>query len=455
MMFRVLFLLAMSIVQSSACLAQELSTQVQADMSKPWSLRQCIDYAIAHNISVRQMQDEREQQAIQLSTHKNSRLPDLNASAAENVSFGRGLTAQNTYENHTTSSTSFSIGTSVSLFDGNKTTNNIKLSKLNLDAADADLDKARNDLSMNVAKSYIEVLNDMEIIDVAQRQISIDSMQVERLRMMVANGKASNAELSQQKATLAQSYLTLTTAKNNYQLALLDLSQLLELPSPQGFSIVRLNASSIRPDEWIPASPTVVLAEAMACKPEIKAQQLRLEGTDYSIKIAKSALYPQLSFNAGLGSNYYKTSGFDADGFGKQLKNNFSQYLGVNLSIPIFNRFATRNSIRSAQISRHTQQLKLEDTKKSLYKEIQQVYYNALAAESKYVSSQQALQSQEDAFQLTQGKYENGKANITEFNEAKNNLLKSQSDVVQAKYESLYQNSLLNFYRGKSLDFSL
>lgn len=194
-------------------------------------------------------------------------------------------------------------------------------------------------------------------------------------------------------------------------------------------------------------------ADALGIKPEIKAQQLRVDGADYSIKIAKSALYPQLSFNAGLGSNYYKTSGFDAESFGKQLKNNFSQYLGLSLNVPIFNRFATRNNVRSAQLDRENQMLKLEDTKKSLYKEIQQVYYNALAAEAKFTSSKQALQSNEDAFRLTQGKYENGKANITEFNEAKNNLLKSQSDMVQAKYEYLYQNSLLDFYRGRDLNF--
>lgn len=425
----------------------------QVSAQKQWTLRQCVDYAIAHNISVKQMQNTREQQAIQLNTNKNSRLPDLNATAGENISFGRGLTAQNTYENHTTSSTSFSIGTSVSLFDGNRISNNIKLSQLNLDAADADLSKARNDLSMNVAKSYIEVLNDMEVIDVARRQVSIDSMQVERLKVIVANGKASAAELSQQKATLAQSLLTLTNAKNNYQLALLDLSQLLELPSPEGFAIVRPDASRINPEGYIPASPNIVYADALGIKPEIKAQQLRVNGADYSIKIAKSALYPQLSFNAGLGSNYYKTSGFDAESFGKQLKNNFSQYLGLSLNVPIFNRFATRNNVRSAQLDRDNQALKLEDTKKNLYKEIQQVYYNALAAEAKFTSSKQAMQSNEDAFRLTQGKYENGKANITEFNEAKNNLLKSQSDMVQAKYEYLYQNSLLDFYRGKELNF--
>ena len=137
----------------------------------------------------------------------------------------------------------------------------------------------------------------------------------------------------------------------------------------------------------------------------------------------------------------------------KQIKNNFSQYLGLSLSVPIFNRFSTRNSIRSAELNRETQKLQLENTKKTLYKEIQQVYYNALAAKSKYESSFSATKSNEDAFKLIQAKYENGKANITEFNESKNNYMKSESDFVQAKYEYLYQTNLLDFYKGKQLDF--
>ena len=180
---------------------------------------------------------------------------------------------------------------------------------------------------------------------------------------------------------------------------------------------------------------------------------MRLRATENSIKIAQAGYYPTLSFSAGLGSNYYKTSGFKADGFSKQMKNNFSQYLGFNLNIPIFNRFQTRNSVRSANIDRENQTLQLDNTKKALYKEIQQVYYNAVAANQKLSSSRQASESSETAFRLTQAKYEQGKATITEFNEAKNNYLKSESDLTQARYEYLYQQALIRFYQGKDIAF--
>jgi len=429
-----------------------------AAQQRQWSLRECCDYAVANNISIKQQENQCRQQEIQLSTAKNSRLPDLSGSVGQNFSFGRGLTADNTYSNTNTSSTSFSLGTSVPIFTGFQIPNQIKLNQLNLEAATADLEKAKNDIRMQVAQAYVQILYDMEIADVAHRQIGIDSMQVARLQAFVNNGKASEAELSQQKATLANSHLTATQADNNTRVALLTLSQLLELPSPEGFTIVRPNLDDLDnlDDLGNPNSlptPDAIYADALGIKPEIISQQLKLKGTEHSIKIAQAGNYPTLSLSGGLGTNYYTTSGFKADGFGTQLKNNFSQYIGLNLNVPIFNRFSTRNQIRSARIEQENQQLALDNTKKTLYKEIQQVYYNALNAQAKEEASQQAVATANDAFHLTQAKYENGKATITEFNESKNNYLKAESDLVQARYENIYQKALIAFYRGKDLSF--
>ena len=425
-----------------------------AQAQTPWSLRQCADYAVAHNISIKQRENNREQRAIQLSTSRNSRLPDLSASASESFSFGRGLTLDNTYTNRSTNSTSFSLGTTVPLFTGFQIPNQIKLGCLNLEAATKDLEKAKNDIRMQVAQAYVQILYNMELADVARRQIEIDSQQVARLQAFVNNGRASQAQLSQQQSTLAQAHLTATQAENTLRLSVLTLSQLLELPSPEGFSIVRPEVGTIVGDVFTTVpSPEVIYQEALGIKPEVQAEQLRLSAAERSINIAKAALYPKLNFSAGLQSNYYKTNGMKADPFFTQLKNNFSQYIGLSLSVPIFTRFQTRNSIRSARIDRENQQLQLENVKKSLYKEIQQVYYNAIAADSKYHSSETAAQSSKDAFTLTQAKYENGKASMTEFNEAKNNYLKAESNLIQARYEYLYQTALLDFYRGKELNF--
>lgn len=429
-------------------------SQPTSAQQKEWTLRECCNYAVEHNISIKQRENACRQQELQLSTAKNSRLPDLNASASQNFSFGRGLTAANTYSNTNTSSTSLQLGTSMPIFTGFKIPNQIKLSQLNLEAATADLEKAKNDIQMQVAQAYVQILYDLEIAEVAQRQIGIDSAQVARLQAFVDNGKASEAELSQQKATLANSRLVATQADNNTRLAILTLTQLLELPTPEGFAIVRPDLSGISGLSGTSAlTPDAIYAEALGVKPEIAAQQLRLKGTEHSIKIAQAANLPSLSLSGGLGTNYYTTSGFKSDAFGTQIKNNFSQYIGLSLSVPIFNRFQTRNNIRNARIEQENQQLQLDNTKKTLYKEIQQVYYNALNAQSKEKSSEEALQSTKDAFQLMQAKYENGKATITEFNESKNNYLKSESDLVQARYENLYQKALIEFYRGHEINF--
>ena len=444
----------MTIVNRSVCSALLLVSTITASAQQPWTLRQCIDYALEHNIQVKQQDVNRLQRELDVSTAKNSRLPDLSASASENFSFGRGLTAQNTYTNTNTSSTSFGLSTSVPLFTGYRIPRNLELQRLNLEAATADLEKAKNDIRMQVAQAYVQILYNMELCDVANRQISIDSMHVHRLTEMMRNGKASGTEVAQQEAALAQSRLTATQADNDYRLSLLTLSQLLELPSPESFTISR----DVAVPEILPSmdliSPDAIYQEALMTKPEIQAEQYRLEGTLKSIDIAKSAKLPNLSFQAGLGSNYYKTSGYPSDGFFKQLNNNFSQYIGLSLSVPIFNRFETRNNIKSAQLNRYNQQLQLDNVKKGLYKEIQQAYYNAVAAQAKYESSSEAKRSQEEAFRLMSAKYEYGKANITEFNEAKNNLMKAESDLVRAKYEYLYQRALTDFYRGRELSFS-
>ena len=430
--------------------------------SHAWTLRECCDYAVSHNISIRQQENQRRQQELQLDNARNSRLPDFSGSVGQNFSFGRGLTADNTYTNTNTSSTSFSVGASLPLFTGFQIPNQIKMNQLNLEAATANLEKAKNDIRTQVAQAYVQVLYNQELAEVAHRQISIDSMQVARLQALVDNGKASGAQLSQQQATLAQSQLTATQADGNLNLALLTLTQLLELPTPEGFSVVRPGgdgangangANGTNGNFASVPSPDAVFAEALTVKPEVQAAQLAVSSADRSIDIARAGYYPTLSLSGGLGTNYYTTSGFPSDGFGTQLKNNFSQYIGLNLNVPIFNRFSTRNSIRSAKIERENSLLQLDNTKKTLYKEIQQVCQNAVTAQAKYESSQVAVQSSMDAFTLMQAKYENGKANITEFNESKNNYLRAASDLVQAHYELLYQQALIQFYRGRELQF--
>ena len=416
----------------------------------PWTLAECIRHAQENNISLQQRGLQVKQQEIQLDNSKGSRLPQVSGSVSENFSFGRGLIADNTYSNTNTTSSGISLGTAVPIFQGLRISNSIKEGKLNLKAATEDLEKAKEDMSVSVAQAYVQILYNMELLDVALNQVVIDSLQVERLTAMLENGKASTAQLAQQKAALGQSRLSATQARNNLNLSLLDLSQLLELPNPEGFSIVK---PIVPIDGILLGNPEDIYAEAVENRPSVKAEMFRLDATEFSIKGAKGAFLPSISANGGIGSNYYTMSAAPSAAFMEQIKNNFSQYLGLSLSVPIFSGFQNRNQVRMAELSRTNQMLQLENTKKTLYKEIQQAYYNAVAAADRYRSSTDAQASAQESFALVQAKYENGKANITEFNESRDNWLKAESDLLRSRYEYLYSAKLLDFYRGRPLEF--
>ena len=412
-----------------------------------WDLKQCIEHAIANNLTIKLQEAQREQSKVELSTARNSFLPDLSGSASQSFNFGRSLQADNTYQSLNTQNTGLNLNTSIPLFSGLQKINNVALSKLNLKAAMEDLNKAKEDISIQVASAYLQVLFNEELVKVANEQLALSKEMLEQKTAFYKNGKASQAEWYEAKARVAQDELSAVQAENNRRLSLLDLSQLLELPSPDDFAIVSPATDSIAGLK-IQTSPAEVYAEAVLTKPSVKAAQYRLERAEKSIRMAKGAYYPQLSFGAGISTNFYNVSGMENGNFGSQLRDNFSQYIGFSLSVPIFNRFETRNRVRSARIQQHTYYWQLEESKKTLYKEIQQAYYNAVNAETQYQSSLTADEAAQASFLLMKEKYTNGKANATEYNESRTAWMKAVSDRLQAKYDYLFRTKILDFYRG-------
>jgi outer membrane protein len=427
-----------------------LLTAGSANAAESWTLQRCIDYALQNNIQIRQSDIAAQTRDVDYNSARSNRLPGLSANASQTWSFGRSLTIDNTYANTNTASTSFSIGTDVTLFAGGRLSGNIHKAELGLEAAMSDLERIKDDVRVQVAEAFIQIVYNQSILEVAMNQVTIDSMQVERLTALAAIGKASSAEVSSQKATLAQSRLSVTQAQNNLNMSKLTLTQLLELPTPDGFEIIQPGADEI---EFImPDSPEDIYAEALNIKPAIKSEEIRLEQAKTSIDIAKGGYYPTLTLSAGAGTGYYTSSNRTGDNFGNQLQNNFGPQVGLNLSIPIFSRNSNRNSVRTAQLNRMNQEMQLDNTKKQLYKEIQQAYYNAVASKTRYESSQEVEASAQESFELVQAKYEGGKASITEFNESKNRLVTAQADVIKYRYEYLFNTALLEFYRNNSFE---
>lgn len=416
-----------------------------------WSLKQCIDYAIQHNINIRQTANAAEQSKVEVNTAKWARLPSVNGSAGQSWNWGRSQTAvadestgeyNTVYVNTSTNSTNFSLSAGIPLFTGMQLPNEYALAKLNLKAALADLDKAKEDIAINIASSYLQVLFNIELHEVAVGQAALSKEQYERILRLSQVGKASPSEVAEAKSRVAQDELNVVQTDNDYRLALLDLSQLIELDTLEGFQVAE-PAELAEPAPLTP--PDEIYQIALADKPSIQAAKYRLEGSKHSIRIAQSGYYPQLNLNGSIGTSYYSTLNRT---FHQQMQDNFSKYVGFSLSVPLFNRLATRNRVRTARLQRDNYALQLDDAKKTLYKEIQQAWYNAAAAVSKYHSSHTASEASEESFLLTQKKYENGKATAVEYNEAKQNLMQAQSNELQAKYEYLFRTKILDFYQG-------
>lgn len=418
-----------------------------------WSLPECVQYALDHNITIKQGSVEVQQREVELSTAKGRHLPAVSASASENFSFGRSLTSDNTYANTNVNTTSFSIGAQMPVFDGMNVYNGIRLGKLNLAAATADLERAKDDIRVAVAQAYVQILYNKAILSVTRYQVEADSVQLEHKRVKMETGRASKADVMSLQATLAKSRLEMTRASNNLNLSILDLTQLLELSAPENFDIVAPSEDALQ-IKALP-NPDEIYASAVSRKAVVKSEEIRLDYARVAVARAKGGYLPTISLSGGIGTNYYGNSNavLPQPSFSEQLSNNFSQYVGLSLNIPIFSRLSTRNSVRSAKLSYTNQQLQLENVKKSLYKEVQQAYYNAVASQCECQSSRQAAESAENSFNLVREKYENGKANITEYNEAKSRWMEAEEQFLQSTYRCLFETRLLDFYRGEEIVF--
>lgn len=421
-----------------------------------WTLRQCIDYAVENNIEIKQQALNVKNAEIDLSTNKNSRLPNLSGDVSQSFNFGRSQSvATGIYEDNTASSTSFGLSTSMPLFTGFRIPNQIKKSELDLKAATEGLNKAKNNMQLSVASYYLDVLFKKEILKVYEEQVQLTSTQVGRTEILVESGKVAQSQLYDIKAQLAKDELNVTTAKNALELSLLDLSQALNLRDTDGFDIAEPDLSDIISDNLSSILPVEqVYQMSLGVKPHVKEAEYKLESSRKNLKVAQSGYWPTLSLGASYnnGFNHIYKSNYNNESPSTQLNHNGREAIGLTLSIPIFDRFQTRNNVRSARLDIENQQYALESIKLALYKEIQQAYQSAIAAQSKFSSTEKAYLAANESFKYAQERYNIGKSTVFELNEAQTKLLSSKSDQIQAKYDFLFRAKILDFYSGKEID---
>ena len=419
---------------------------LQISAQRVWTLQECVDTALMNNRNIKQQRLNYKSKVISYNQAKSDRLPNLNASIGQNFNFGRSLSVDNTYQNSNSQNTSFSVSSGVNLYNGFRMKNAIEARQAELMAAGADVQKIEKDIILNVSAAFLQVLQNKELLRNADNQLQITRENMARRKELIEAGKLAQGEIFEIQAQEAKEELSRVQAENQLQLSLLDLAQVLELDHFQDIDVaVPVN---LLENELALLSADEVYISALASRPEIRSAQYRLESSLKNIEIARAGYLPSLSLGAQWGTGYYNMSNMPTNpSFGTQFSNNISTGVGLNLSIPIFNRYEVKNQVENAKLNVESSKIDIENTKIELRKTIQQAYYNAIAAKNRWESSQKSVTGNEESYRFASQKFEVGRANQYEVNLAKTNLSQSISEQTQAKYEYVFRMKILELMK--------
>lgn len=446
------------------------------------SLEQCIELAWTNNLQVQQSELMLEASESQLQSSKANVLPSVNAFASHNYNWGQRIDPfTNLFANTRVQSNSFGLSSSVTLFNGMQNYQNIKSQEANMESSRYDLETQKNNIALAVSGAFLQVLMVEELIVSAEQQVSISQNQLARAKRLLEAGSSNIGVQYEIEAQLGRDRSLLTQRLNDYLLAQLQLKQLMLLPADESISLVKPNIdadSTIRLE-----NAKTVYGYAETSMPEIKSAEYSLLGWDRQLQATKSGYYPSLSLSGSIGSGYSglrtevdevvvtgsqeigATAGgelvfaptFDASlikvPFGTQLNDNFNQFVGLSLNVPIFNRLNVKNQVRQAEINRDIAELQLEQEKQGLRQRIESARTDALAARELFKANQESLKSAEKAFEFAERRFETGAINVMEFNNSKNNLRQAEAESARTMYDFVFKTKVLDFYMGKPLGF--
>ena len=464
-----------------------LSSGYFSEAQQAWSLQQCIDYALSHNITVKQSELNTEYSKESYEQSIAGFFPSLNGNVGQSYYFGRSIDpTSNQFTTNEVRSNNFSLSSSLSLFEGFQLQNSLKQSMLNYKASQLDLAKIKNDISLNVVTFYLQILYNRELLRNTQDQLSVSKAERDKTKRMFDLGAVSKGNLLELEAQFATDESRLVTAQSQLDQSILSLTQLLELDSSGNFTVIDPQID-IQTTAFQQPDVNSIYTIALNNQPDIKSAEFKVMSSEKGLSIARGGRYPRLTLGGSLSTNYSSASqsitgfqtgslpiiGYTADSiprpvysvfaettptFGKksfkdQFNDNLSKSVGLNLSIPIFNGWSVKTSVAHAKIGIEQSRLTLESTKKSLYKSVQQASADAVSAYKKYVANDRSVQSLQEAFHYNEQKYNLGLTSANDYLLSKNNLAKAQADLLQAKYDYVFRIKILDFYQGKALAF--
>ncbi len=434
---------------------------------KVWTLKECVQYAYDHNLSIKQAELSLEMDEIALEESEWAKYPGLNASASRNYNFGRSIDPlTNTTGIQKNVSNYFSMSSSATLFNGFLLRNREKQNETRLAAKTHYVDKIRNDISMNIALFYLEVLFNQESITNNKAQLEIARQQVARIQKLVDVGSLPKGSLFEMESQMASEEQRVIQAESSYEISRLNLTQLLDITNYQNFLVEAPKfGDPILDTEGL--TTQYVYQEALKSMPQIKQAELDVKAADQGIDIARASLYPRLSVSASLSTranddaeraigHIDSISGqpvydFVPYAFDEQIEDYFGQSVGLNLNIPIFNGRSARLNIQRSEVQKAQALLTKENTENQLLKDIQKAQADVLAAYKGFIAAKKSVQSFQEAFNYVKKKHDLGIVNAVENNDAKTKLNLAISQMTQSKYDYIFKRMILAFYQGQPI----
>ena len=445
-----------SLIILSYLLLLPAGMKAEDDMPKQWTLRNCIDYALEHNITIRRNRINVESTQEDVKTAKADFLPSLSGNISQRIvnrpnnTSGTIISGDNitTSESKTSYNGSYGIDASWTVYNGSKRVNTVKQQQLNSRMAELTVDQSENSIEENITQLYVQILYSAEAVKVNESTLEVSRKEFERGQQLFDAGSIASSDLAQLEAQVSNDNYQLVTAQTTLQNYKLQLKQHLELDGDfeMDLFLPQLDDSSV----LIPL-PTKddVYQTALNLRPEIESGKLNIEASDMNIKIARAGYIPTLSLSAGIGTTNANGNDFS---FSEQVKQNWNNSIGLTLSIPIFDKRQTKSTINKAKLQMQTSQLDLMDEQKTLYKTIESLWLSANSAQQQYVAATQKLKSTQASYALVSEQFNLGMKNTVELLTEKNNLLSAQQETLQAKYTAILNAGLLRFYQGEDIN---
>ena len=425
-------------------------TALSASAQGTWTLRDCIDYAMQHNIQIQTKEITRETAETSLEQARAAQYPTLNFSGSFGANFQNAVT-YNDYMEKTSgisASNNYGLNSGLTLYQGGRLRNTVKQQEMQTEAAGYDVEQQRIDLEISIAQAYIQMLYDKESLDLKRQTADLSARQVSRGEEMYRAGSISKVDLSQLRSQHANDLYQIVTAENTLETDRLKLKQLLELGLEEDFEPSFPESG----DELVGAPlPDLadIYAEALATLPSMKSASLGVDATEMAVKVAKGSFAPSLNLSAGISTGWNSATGttyFD------QLGNKLGESLGLSLSVPIFNGKQVRTNVKRAELQYASQQLQFESSKKQLLSTLESLRNDAVSAQERYFASQEQLKAAEESYGLVTEQFEAGIKNTVELLTEKNNYVSALSQQLQAKYQAVLAAKVLGRYMEQPID---